>query len=274
MEERFKEAEQIDTEPFDPDVLQEIYVRPYATDVYMTDPFTLLLFHYFELFDRKYGTSITERVSIGRVIGNSEYYDLWYQEAAYLLEDAMYDSGWCMDAVSTEYLREHLEEAKKSEESDNWFQEGYRNCLDTVLYDCFLKDALLAESETMESMMEGLDEGHLVIVWNPELDAYMRFREEHPDMIEAVCKDEDQWIVKLEEDIWEPYMAFYQCERKKIHGKSYCSVVLGYDGYSCVSFEAINPNWICKAVKLYKMLQLANEKLACFQIGRKKKSAA
>lgn len=37
-----------------------------------------------------------------------------------------------------------------------------------------------------------LEEGYLVIVWNPELHTYMQFREEHPDVIEAACKGEDQ----------------------------------------------------------------------------------
>lgn len=270
----FEDVAQIDTEPFDTDILDEIYVHPYATEVQMVDTFALLLFQYFKLFDQKYGTSVTRCIEIDQIIGPSDYYDLWNQEAAYLLEGAMHDSGWHMEAVSTEYLREYMEDAIKSEGDEDFFPKGYRGCLDVVLDDCFLKDALLAESETMKGVMEGLEEGHLVIVWNPRLNEYMQFREKHPDVIEAVCKSEDQWILELEKDIWEPYMAFYQCKRKEINGKSYCSVMLGCDGYSYVSFEAINPNWICKAVKLYKMLQLANEKLARFQIGRKTKNTA
>ena len=55
---------------------------------------------------------------------------------------------------------------------------------------------------------------------------------------------------------------------------AYCKIVLGAYMDSFVSFEAINPNWICTAVKLSKMLQLANEKLACFRAGQKKEEAA
>ena len=69
-------------------------------------------------------------------------------------------------------------------------------------------------------------------------------------------------------------MAFYQCKRKEIHGKSYCSVILGCDGDSYVSFEAVNPNWICTAVKLYKMLQLANEKIERFRRESSMENAA
>ena len=272
--ERFEDIVQIHTEPFDTDVLEEIYIRPYATDAYMTDPFAILVFHYFKLFDQRYGTHIAESINIEQVIGNSDFCDLWCRDAADLLGGAMYDCGWYMEPVSTELLKEYLVDEDRAWKDEDYFQQGYRRCLDIVLDDCFLKDVLLAEWETAMDAIGRLEEGYLVIVWNPELHAYMQFREEHPDVIEAACKGEDQWIIELEEDIWEPYMAFYECNKREINGKSCCSVELGCDGYSYVSFEAINPNWICKAVKLYKMLQLANEKIERFRRESSMENAA
>ncbi len=272
--ERFEDIVQIDTEPFDTDVLEEIYVRPYATEVYMTDCFALLMFHYFQIFDKRYGTHIAGGLEIGRTIGYNDDLDFWYLEAASLLENAMYDCGWCVEPVSTEFLKEYLADEDRAWKDEDYFQQGYRRCLDTVLDDCFLKDVLLAEWETAMDAIGRLEEGYLVIVWNPELHTYMQFREEHSDVIEAACKGEDQWIIKLEEDIWEPYMAFYECKKREISGKSYCSVELGCDGYSFVSFEAINPNRICRAVKLYKMLQLANEKIERFRRESSMENAA
>lgn len=275
--ERFEEAAQIDTEPFDSDLLDEIYVRPYATEVYMTDVFAILLIRYFEAFDRKYGTDVSQYVSQVRLIGYDSDYDMnymiWYNEASDLLAGAMDDTGWYMKTIGTNGLRDYFG-SEEALEDEQLFQAEYEKCLNEELQDGFLKDALLNESRTMMEITKDMEEGNLVIVWNPELNDYMQFREEHPDVIEAVCKEEDQWIVKLEEDIWEPYMAFYQQDKKLLNGEAYCKVVLGCYVDAYVSFEAINPNWICKAVKLYKMLQLAKEKLACFQIGRKTTKAA
>lgn len=276
--ERFKEAEQIDTEPFDRDLLDEIYVRLYAQSVYMSDTFATLLFRYFELFDRKYGTDIASYVSFTQIIGYDEECDtedmIWYQEAAELLTGAMNNTGWCMGAISTNEVKDFLEHTEESVNDEDFFRKKYQKCLDDICRDGFLKDVLLKESKIMMAMIEEMEEGDLAIVWNPELNDYMRYREKHPDIIEAVCKEEDQWIVKLEEDIWEPYMAFYSQEKDVMDGMAYCKVVLGYSMDCYVSFEAVNPNWICKAVKLSKMLHLANEKLACFQAGRKTKKAA
>lgn len=275
---RFEEAAQIDTEPFDSGLLDEIYIRPYAQEVFMTDAFATLLFRYFELFDRKYGTDISSYVSIERIIGYRREEDmdylLWYQGAADLLTGAMNNSGWYMGVIGTEEVRDYLDDTGELLKDEASFGKEYKKCLDDIFKDSFLKDALSRESKVMMEMIEEMEEGNLAIVWNPELNDYMKFRGEHPDIIEAVCKDEDRWIVKLEEDVWEPYMAFYRQEKDTMDGMAYCKVVLGYYMDSYVSFEAINPNWICKAVKLNKMLQLANEKLACFQIGRQTKKAA
>lgn len=275
---RFEEAAQIDTEPFDSDLLDEIYIRPYAQEVYMTDVFATLLFRYFELFDRRYGTDISEYVNIYPMIGYYGGADLeyliWYQEAADLLAGAMNNTGWCMGALNTEEVKDYLDDMEESMKDEDLFTTEYQACLDDIYNDCFLKDVLLKESKIMKDAVEEMEEGNLAIAWNTELNDYMRFREKHPDIIEAVCKDEDQWIVKLEEDIWEPYMAFYRQEKDTLDGMAYCKIVLGCYMDSYVSFEAINPNWICKAVKLSKMLQLANEKLAYYKAGQKNKEAA
>ncbi len=275
---RFEEAAQIDTEPFDSGLLDEIYIRPYAQEVFMSDAFAALLFRYFELFDRKYGTDISCDVDIERIIGYSREEEmdhlLWYREAADLLMRAMDNSGWYIGTISREEVRDYLDNTEELLEDEVLFRKEYQKCVDDIFEDSFLKDALLRESKVMKEIIEEMEEGNLVIVWNPELNDYMKFREEHPDIIEAVCKDEDWWIIKLEEDIWEPYMAFFREEKDIMDGKAYCKVVLGYYMDSYVSFEAINPNWICKAVKLNKMLQLANEKLACFRIGGRTKKAA
>lgn len=275
---RFEDAAQIDTEPFDSELLDEIYIRPYAQEVFMTDVFATLLFRYFELFDRRYGTNISKYVNMYQIIGYRRETDIdeqiWYQEAADLLTGAMNNTGWCMGGLNTEEVICYLNDTEEAMKNEDLFTTEYQMCLDNIFNDCFLKDALFRESKIMKEAIEEMEEGNLVIVWNEELNGYMQFREKNPDIIEAVCKDEDQWIVKLEEDIWEPFMAFYRQEKDVMDKKAYCKIVLGYYMDSYVSFEAVNPNWICKAVKLSKMLQLANEKLACYKAGQKKKEAA
>ncbi len=271
---RFKEAAQIDIEPFDGDVLEEVYVRPYASEVYMTFPFAILVFRYFALFDQRYGTDIAGSGNVERLVGYSEDTEFWYEEASGLLDEAMRECGWCREIISSEYLDEFFEEMTDSEGNEASDEEKYLRFLDAGLCDGFLKDALREESKAALEMKNYMEFGYLVIVWNSALNKYMQFREKHPDMIETVCREEDRWIVELEKDIWEPYMAFYECGRKEVNGQAYSKIVLGCTGDSYVAFEAINPNWLCKAVKLDKMLQLANEKLACFQAGRESGSAA
>lgn len=275
---RFEDAAGIDTEPFDSELLEEVYVKPYAMEAIMPDAFAVLMFRYFELFDRRYGTNITEDIVIDQLIGYDRDEDtdkvIWYQESDKLLEGAIDNAGWEMGMLGTEDVVAFLENADKSYEDEDVFREEYKMYLDKVCKDSFLKDALLRESNTMLEAMQEMEDGVFLIIWNPELNAYMQFREKHPDIVEAVCKAEDQWIVKLEEDVWEPYMAFYRQKKEVMDGLAYCKVLIGcaYDSY--VAFGTVNPNWICTAIKLNKMLQLANEKLACFKAGQKNEEAA
>lgn len=275
---RFEDAAGIDTEPFDTERLDEIYVRPYAIEALMPDAFAVLMFRYFELFDRRYGTNIVGEITIDQLIGygRDEETDnmIWYQESDKLLMGAMENAGWEIGLINTEYVVTYLDNADKSCEDEDIFRKEYKTLLDEICKDSFLKDALTRESDTMLEAMQEMENGDLIIIWNPELNAYMQFREKHPDVVEAVCKAEDQWIVKLEEDVWEPYMAFYRQKKEVMDGLAYCKVLIGcsYDSY--VAFGTVNPNWICTAVKLNKMLQLANEKLDCFKAGQKNEEAA
>lgn len=275
---RFEDAAGIDTEPFDSDRLEEIYVRPYAMEALMPDAFAVLMFRYFELFDRRYGTNIAGEITIDQLIGydSDEETDemIWYQESDKLLVGAIENAGWKLGLVGTEDVVQYMDSSEKSFEDVDLFRKEYKICLDDIFMDGFLKDALLRESETMMEAMQEMEDGDFLIIWNPELNDYMQFREKYPDIVEAVCKAEDQWIVKLEEDVWEPYMAFYRQKKEVMDGLAYCKVLIGcsYDSY--VAFGTVNPNWICTAVKLYKMLQLANEKLECFKAGQKNKEAA
>ncbi len=275
---RFEDVEGIDTEPFDSERLYEVYVRPYATEAVMPDAFAVLMFRYFELFDRRYGTDITGEIAIDQLIGYDMDEDMdnmiWNQDSDKLLVGAMDNAGWEIGLIGTEDVAGYVDNADKLYEDENLFRKEYETCLNEIFEDGFLKDALLRESNTMLEAMQTMEDGDFLIIWNPELNAYMQFREKHPDIVEAVCKAEDQWIVKLEEDVWEPYMAFYRQKKEVMDGLAYCKVLIGcsYDSY--VAFGTVNPNWICTAVKLNKMLQLANEKLACFKAGQKNEEAA
>lgn len=276
--EEFKEVARIDATPFDVEYLWEIYVRPYANEAYMIDVFAVLLFWYFKLFDQKYGTNIADYVEIEQIIGYSEEteldYMMWYRESGELFQGAMNSTGWCMGVVGTEDISGYLEDEEKSFEDENLFQQEYRKCLDNIFKDGFLKDALLREYKIMANATADMEDGILVIMWNPGLNDYMQYRKTNPDIIEAVCKDEDRLIVKLEEDIWEPYMAFFRQGKEMMDGMAYCKSLIGFSMDTYVDFGSVNPNWICTAVKLNKMLQLANEKLACFKAGQKNEEAA
>lgn len=270
---RFEEAAQIDEEPFDYKLLDEVYVTPYAQEACMPNAFSILLFRYFEIFDQKYGTEIARFVHINQMIGYSEEWymewRIWYDESGNLFRGAMNDTGWNVGAIGAEEFRLSVGNIDKLSEDEAVFQEEYKKFLDGVVRDDFLRDALRREDKLMLEALETMEDGYLAIIWNPELNDYMQFRKEHSDMIEAVCKNEDQWIIKLEEDIWQPYMAFYQQEKEMMGEDAYCKVLVGWGMDSYVSPGSVNPNWICKAVKLNKMLQLANEKLRNFQAGEK-----
>lgn len=270
---RFEEAAQIDEEPFDYKLLKEIYVTPYAQEACMPDAFSILLFRYFELFDRKYGTQITRFVHMDQMIGYSQELDMewliWYQESQNLFTGAMINTGWDVGAISAEEIRLSVGNIDELSKDETMFQKAYEKFLDDMVRDGFLKDVLLREDKLMLEAIELMEDGYLAIIWNSALNDYMQFRKEHSDMIEAVCKNEDQWIIKLEEDIWQPYMAFYQQKKEMMGEDAYCKVLVGWGMDSYISSGSIDPNWICKAVKLNKMLQLANEKLRNFQAGGK-----
>lgn len=276
---RFEDIVAMDEEPFDIDLLEEIYVPNYSQSICMSNIHTFLFCRYFELFDKRYKTNIASMVNFSRIIGYDEeeseqdYGMVWYEEAPYIMERAMDETGWIQIGINIEEFKDFISEDIESICCDEKrFLDIFRGFLEEHFNHGFLMDAFLENVNEMREIIGYMEEGDLLIIWNPQLNDYMRFKEKYPEIVAAACKKEDEWIMRLEQDIWEPYQAFYLCRKSTCDKTDYCVVSLGCDGYNYVSFEAINPNWICRAVKLHRMLLFANEKIS-FNQKRKGKVA-
>lgn len=279
---RFEEVAEMDDEPFDGDVLEEL-CSPGLGPSMIPDVYAVLILHYFRKYDEMYGTHLTDRVKIPQmVLGYDTGYEeemIWFEEIQDIMEVAIYASGWNVAWISTEMngLMESLEGEKDEEETRRNFHDAYIDCLNQNFHDGFVKSCFMMEEENVLEAARYLESGEIGIMWNEDLDRYMRRRAAERDVVDVVCPDEDRYIARLSKEVWEPYMITYMQDEveytgREYAGRKYCRIALGTDGYNYCWYDSVNPNWIFRAMKLSRMLGLALEKLDEYE--KRKEEAA
>lgn len=273
---KFEEIREMETEPFDEEILESVYCGPYDSSAMMSDGYAVLILLYFMKFDERYGTRLAKFVDIEQILPN--FMDdsdrlLWRENIDSVINQTMHESGWDMEWLITydERLRMVLEEEGDSKEA---FHEVFKDFLDEIYYDCFVKSCFLQEEEEIRETIEYLEEGEVGIMWNSNLERYEKYHKKNKEIVAAICPEEDYYISILQEDVWMPYVASYTQKKSVCEDRMYGMVVLGCNGYSFCSSIDINPNWILKAIKLGWMLQLALEKIDCYENAKRSKEAA
>lgn len=266
----------METEPFDEDVLEEVYYRQYESSAMMPDGFAVLILQYFMKFDERYGTQLTKDVYIEQVLPCSMDdvdQQLWFENIDLLAGKAMNESGWYIEWINTEdeEFRVALEEKGDSEEA---FHAAFKEFLDKYYGDCFIKSCFLQEEKEIRETVRCLEDGEVGILWNSSLERYKKYRRQNAEVVAAICPEEDYYISILQEAAWRPFIISYVQKTAVCEDRTYGVIVLGCDGYNCCSSNDIDPNWIPKVIKLGWMLQLALEKIECYEDAKQSKKAA
>ena len=192
-----------------------------------------------------------------------------------MLSEALSECGWIKCCISINDMGfDFPGDDTVSEDSQKLFHDAYVEYLDELFEDCFLKTAFVQEEEHMLYAREYFAEGDIGIIWNPQLSEYLRYREKNEDIVKHVCPDEDSFIMKLDQEVWEPYYFYIVQERNRCGDWDYCVIILGFDGYNSAELYCINPNWINRDVKLKFMLDSAQKKLVHYQRQEKIDQAA
>ena len=278
----FDEIREMEEEPIDEDVLGEL-LSPYYGGL-IHDAYAVLILYYFRKYDERYGTCLTEGVEIPQVIqGHDAGYEedyVWLEEMPKVMDNAIFMTGWSAAWISVEdeELQEALERQKKEGEGNEDFRSAYRNCINRVFADDFVKSCFMKEEEEAMEAARYLEEGQIGIMWNEKLDGYMRCRSVKQDMVATVCPEEDRYIGMLSSEIWEPYMVAFMEDMVEhtdgqYAGRKYCRIVMGGAGCNYCWFDSVNPNWIFRAIKLDRMLDLALEKIACYERAKEEEAA-
>lgn len=280
---RFDEISGMDEDPIDEDILEGLC--PLQGGILtIPDVHAMLILHYFRKYDERYGTRLTEGMEMPQLIlGQDDIYEdevVWHEEIENIMDEAIYSSGWSAAWISTETegLEEAFEGGKGDEEIKRDFHEAYINFLDDAFREGFAKSCFMMEEDNVREAVGGLETGMVGIMWNEKLERYMSRRAAERDVVDAVCPEEDRCIDILGRKVWDPYMDAYMQDMaeyagEEYAGRKYCRVMLGSDGYNWCWFDSVNPNWICRAIKLSRMLDLALEKLEIYE-KRKEEGAA
>lgn len=268
---RLDEIRDMDEEPIDEDTLDEL-CSPYGMSPMIPDIYAVLMLHCFRKYDERYGTNLMEGAKIPQLIpGRDSGYEegmIWFEEITEIMDEAIYLSGWSAVWISTEMeeLQEALERHRDDGEQERGFHDAYKRLMDDIFDDGFVKSCFMKEEESVMETAMYLEDGQFGIMWSEQLERYMHYRASEWDMVAAVCLEEDRCIDRLSKEVWEPYKVTYiqdmvEHEDGKYAGRKYCRIALGSDGYNCCWYDSVNPNWIFRAIKLSRMLDLAMEKI-------------
>lgn len=263
-----KEILEIDTEPFPEYILEDFMFQDYYSVSPYSNHFEILIMRYFYLFNKKYQIGMEWVIENNRMLGieSKDYKDempLYYEDSRVLMDYAIGHFGWdfrCLNVDSIE-MDNLTTDCFDSEEGKEKFNNYFLACLEKFEYDPKVIKMFLQEGEIAFNAHCGLEEGEIWIIYNEKLSKYLKLREQHQDIIEIICKEEDAHIRMMELSIWEPlYNCFYE-ERKDCEGEPYLVLITGFDGYSGYGEEYFNPNWVCRAYKLSELLDSALKKL-------------
>lgn len=276
---KFEDIRDMDEEPFDTDVLESVYYSDYSDSPFMPNLFANLIFFYFYKFDERYGTRLSRNIDVMQILSFREEDEdtlLWYEEAPALMSDALLESGWSdvWLGVNDESLTDGIEHNQGSKKAVTQFHEKYTSYIEEYFEDDFVKACYLQEEKVAFDATFGLEEGYLGFMWNEKLDRYEKFQEENRELISILCPEEDQYISRLKKAVWKPYIDSYIQDTGNCQGIKYIKILIGCDGGTYNFFDSINPNWICRAVKLGKMLDIALDKIEDFQRHQEEKKKA
>lgn len=267
---KYDDVRGMEEEPFDADVLERVYCSDYDGSPTMPNLYATLIFYYFLKFDERYGTRLSRDIDIMQILSFKEEDEdmiLWYEDAPLLMNAALLESGWSDIWLCTNIddVTDDIGRDPDSEKTKKRFHEKYTSYIEKKYRDGFVKTCYLQEESVVLDAVFGLEEGYLGIMWNEKLDRYEKFQKENRELISVLCPEEDRYISRLKEDVWKPYINAYVQETDNCLGTKYIKILIGCDGYTYNFFDSINPNWICRAVKLGKMLDIALEKIEDFQ---------
>lgn len=271
---KFEDVLCMDEAPFDVDILERVYYSPYCNSPSMPNIYAILIFNYFMKFDERYGTQLTNCIDVVQILSMKEGDEdilLWNEDAPLLMQAALWESGWisvwfsCSDDLSNLTDKEPY-----SEKGREQFHEKYPDYIEKHLADSFVRSCFLQEEDNVYEATFEMDEGYFGIIWNYKLDMYEKLQEKNRKLISALCPEEDRYISCLKEEVWKPYIDAYVRDTENCEGTKYVRVMIGCDGYNFFYFDAIDPNWICKAAKLGKMLDIVLEKIEDFLCSHKK----
>lgn len=269
----------MDEEPFDTGVFEAVYYPAYTNSPGLPDTYAMLIFHYYSKFDQKYGTRLMEGIEFKRILPDV-YEDmeedmLWFDHASDILEEAASISGWSVDFLDLGEcdLPNMLEDGGYQGHMENE-KEIFRTIFFEFLlheYDSnFTRSCYASIADDVNDAFNSMEYAVICVMSNEKLDRYMWYRKEHQSVIAAVCPEEDRCIYNLLEKIEYPFQVFFtskihECEEEENRGRRFISTLLGNDGYNYCLEGCVNPNWVCSAIKLGMMLDLALEKITVYE---------
>ena len=272
---KFEAILAMDEEPFDTDVFEEVYYPAYTNSPGLPDTYAMLIFHYYSKFDQKYGTKLMDGIEIKRILPDvdedMEEDMLWRDHASDILEEAASISGWSLDILELnecdlQYMLEDAGYQRRAENEKEVFRTVFSEFLFLEYESDFLRSCYASIMDEVSDAINSMDYAVICVMSNEKLDRYMRYRKEHQSVVAAVCPEEDRCIYNLLDKIEYPFQVFFtskihECEEEENRGRRFISTLLGNDGYNYCLEGCVNPNWVCSAIKLGMMLDLAFEKI-------------
>lgn len=272
---KFEAILAMDEEPFDTDVFEEVYYPAYTNSPGLPDTYAMLIFHYYSKFDQKYGTKLMDGIEIKRILPDvdedMEEDMLWRDHASDILEEAASISGWSLDFLELnecdlQYMLEDAGYQRCAENEKEVFRTVFTEFLFLEYESDFLRSCYASIMDEVSDAINSMDYAVICVMSNEKLDRYMRYRKEHQSVVAAVCPEEDRCIYNLLDKIEYPFQVFFtskihECEEEENRGRRFISTLLGNDGYNYCLEGCVNPNWICSAIKMGMMLDLAFEKI-------------
>lgn len=265
----------IDTCPFDDTVLDECLGSNYSGSSSLRAGLCNLILRYLNLFWEKYQPELVKTYDPQRLVGAydaaQEDYCFWAEEASDVMHTAVSVNGWkciCLSHDSGD-IELYSDSGSNGDAETEQFHKAYMEFLDECGVEGFARKFYENEEELMKEAVCYTDSATLGILLNEKLTAYNALKKQNLDLIQAVCKEEDLHISRLEHDIWMPFWVCFAEEKKECDGEEYGVFLLGCDGYNYYGFDNFDPNWVCKTFVMDQLLDIALKKLEAYTAAKK-----
>lgn len=265
----------IDTCPFDDTVLDRCLTGSYYDSSALQADLYNLVLRYLNLFWEKYQPELVTTYAPQRLVGAyddaQDAYCFWVEEASDIMQTAINVNGWkciCLNYESGDIEIPDDTGGNEKAEAER-FHKAYMEFLDECSVDGFVRKFYENEEGLMSDAVHYTDNATLGILWNEKLMSYIAFKKQNPDLVQAVCKEEDLHISRLENDVWMPFWVCFAEEKKECDGEEYGIFLLGCDGYNYYGFDHFNPNWVFKTFVMDQLLDIALMKLEAYDAVKK-----